>query len=272
VKYSNIFLGFLFFLSCAPGETEPEKFPELVLTAYRYGTSRFPANQIRYHAVESETVDFAWMFFSLESEGRTMLVDAGYSQPLWSNIFKVQFQNPLSLLAGNGIQPTDVDTIIVTHAHFDHAENAHLFPNADIWISRAAWSELGKNRSLNETYQALLASDKVKFLEQDTWFWNETLKAVLVDGHARGSLAVEVHTREGLLFLMGDEAYLPEQVGSTENNPAAVNAENNRTFLDKVKSSEGSVFCSHDPLLTEGLPYKSWNYSLPLLPDKPVSF
>jgi len=40
------------------------------------------------------------------------------------------------LLAGEGLTPGDIDHIVLTHGHFDHAENLDLFPDACVVIQR----------------------------------------------------------------------------------------------------------------------------------------
>ena len=40
------------------------------------------------------------------------------------------------LLAGEGLTPGDIDHVVLTHGHFDHAENLDLFPDACIVIQR----------------------------------------------------------------------------------------------------------------------------------------
>ena len=40
------------------------------------------------------------------------------------------------LLAGEGLTPADIDHVVLTHGHFDHAENLDLFPDACIVIQR----------------------------------------------------------------------------------------------------------------------------------------
>ncbi|MCH3779592.1 MBL fold metallo-hydrolase, partial [Campylobacter coli] len=33
-----------------------------------------------------------------------------------------------------GVAPADITDVVLTHAHYDHAVNFTLFPNATIWI------------------------------------------------------------------------------------------------------------------------------------------
>ena len=41
------------------------------------------------------------------------------------------------VLAGEGLKPGDIDTVVLTHGHFDHADNLDLFPDACVVIQRA---------------------------------------------------------------------------------------------------------------------------------------
>ena len=45
------------------------------------------------------------------------------------------FIDPVKILKDNNITPESITDIIITHAHFDHIENIHRFPNARIIIS-----------------------------------------------------------------------------------------------------------------------------------------
>lgn len=40
-------------------------------------------------------------------------------------------------LAYCGIQPEDIDTVILSHMHFDHTGNLHLFKHADVYVPKA---------------------------------------------------------------------------------------------------------------------------------------
>ena len=46
------------------------------------------------------------------------------------------FEKPDAVLPKVELEPMDVDTILMTHLHFDHAGNLDAFPNANIIIQR----------------------------------------------------------------------------------------------------------------------------------------
>lgn len=43
----------------------------------------------------------------------------------------------VAALAGEGLTPSDIDHVICTHLHFDHADNLDLFPEACVVVQRA---------------------------------------------------------------------------------------------------------------------------------------
>jgi glyoxylase-like metal-dependent hydrolase (beta-lactamase superfamily II) len=70
-----------------------------------------------------------WSTISLlRGAGRVALLDVG--------AFGVRRELRAQLTA-HGVSPEDVTDVILTHAHYDHAVNFVLFPNARVWIGDA---------------------------------------------------------------------------------------------------------------------------------------
>src|ERR1700709_775127 len=56
---------------------------------------------------------------------KTTLVDVGH----------VGRRNSLiAALAAEGVEPGDIETVLLTRAHLDHAQNIDLFPNAELLL------------------------------------------------------------------------------------------------------------------------------------------
>jgi N-acyl homoserine lactone hydrolase len=76
-------------------------------------------------------------YLVIKGEGHVAMVDVGmdpgqddYARQL-TQVDNVQdWQPPENVLARIGLQPSDVDTVFLTHAPYDHMGNLMVFPNA----------------------------------------------------------------------------------------------------------------------------------------------
>ena len=87
-------------------------------------------------------------------DGTDVLVDVGIGTK-WSEkergIYKIGHQDAQleTALAGHGLSPSDIDHVVLTHLHFDHAGGlgrldergavVASFPNATHWVQRKNW-------------------------------------------------------------------------------------------------------------------------------------
>jgi N-acyl homoserine lactone hydrolase len=86
-------------------------------------------------------------YLVLKGEGHVAMVDVGYNyagpQKARADGFGVtDWQPPDQVLAKIGLRPQEVDTVLLTHAHFDHMGNLQAFPNARFFLQQrelAGW-------------------------------------------------------------------------------------------------------------------------------------
>lgn len=84
---------------------------------------------------------FAYSYVYLEGNGHKILVDIGHdnrsSNKAFNDVNEIDdYQYPDAVLAKVGVAPEDIDTVILTHAHYDHAGAARWFPNATFYLQR----------------------------------------------------------------------------------------------------------------------------------------
>ncbi|MHB8064937.1 MAG: MBL fold metallo-hydrolase, partial [Ruminiclostridium sp.] len=88
------------------------------------------------------TRDLTFTFGVIVGEGHKILIDAGIngddeiSKKLSIRDGLKDFQPPVKMLQKIGLKTEDIDTVIFTHAHFDHMENMDAFPNAHFYVQK----------------------------------------------------------------------------------------------------------------------------------------
>jgi glyoxylase-like metal-dependent hydrolase (beta-lactamase superfamily II) len=105
-----------------------------------------------------------YCFGLLRSAGQTVLVDTGYYDPavhqrLTDRYGRTFWTSPADVLARAGVQPGDVDAIVLTHNHLDHSGCVADFPNAWVYVQR---------RELARYAEALARPRRFEFLLRAT--------------------------------------------------------------------------------------------------------
>jgi len=162
------------------------------------------------------------------AERRLILVDCGFKSG--NSMTGNRFQNiemPDTVLAKTGFRPEDVDTLVLTHLHFDHAGNFDAFPNARIYVQRREyerWQEVlagipdlsvGKQHwalssmdaEVMQRFGAAVSDGRAVLLDGDTEIAPGVHCRLAADTHTFGSQWVEVETRSGPYVIAGDCVY-----------------------------------------------------------------
>ena len=113
-----------------------------------------------------------------------------------------------------GLAPEDIDLVIYTHLHNDHAGNCHLFPEATHIFQDAEWKELlyplpsmvirgDFDQSLIPELKGLNCQKLVGDVEL-----LDGLTLILTPGHTAGSQCLLVTTNEGVYNIAGDTIHV----------------------------------------------------------------
>ena len=152
MKAAGFLISTLFLLSSrAPAAHD------YAIEAIRYGTiPQFSLSGLVVGAPANEKIDIPLMFWLIRGEGRIILLDTGFHRPAWSERFKVtDYVRPDEAVRQAGVDPAQVQDIILSHLHWDHADSVDLFPSATIWLQReeyayysgAAWQKGARSRA-----------------------------------------------------------------------------------------------------------------------------
>lgn len=210
-----------------------------------------------------------------EPQGRTILLEAGvgaFFEPKLRDRYGVQESEHRLLqgLAEQGVQPTDVDIIVLSHLHFDHAggilnawqPDAPLslaFPNAHYVVSRPAWDRAThphpRDRAsyIPELPGLVKATGRLELIERDhdrSEVLGDNYRFTFSDGHTPGQLLTTVQTPHGSLMFMGDLipgapwVHLPITMGYDRYPELLIDEK--RAVLETIAQNNTTMMFVHD--------------------------
>lgn len=116
-----------------------------------------------------------------------------------------------AVLAAEGLTPADIDTVIVTHLHFDHGENLDLFPGALVVVQRkelfALIDPVPSHRPFYWKSTALhlvgRKPNEIRLLDGDCDFL-PGIRILSVPSHTEGMQVVVITTEKGRAAIVSD--------------------------------------------------------------------
>ena len=157
-------------------------------------------------------------FWTVQGQDDTIVVDSGYTPEIAQQRNISTYVSPVELLSRIGIQANEVQHVVLTHLHWDHAAGMSLFPNARFYLQQAEyefWIEDPRARrpafanpfTTDESYRTALpelkGTGRLALLQGD----REILPGVeclLAPGHTPALQAVAVNTEAGTAVVGSD--------------------------------------------------------------------
>lgn len=203
---------------------------------------------------------YVWL---LESEGRRILVDTGYDRAEGRARLRPIETPPEQMLAARGIGPETVETVILTHLHYDHAGSLAAFPDAQLWVQEAemayATGPCMCHDVLRMPFTGAHICDMVRALYVGRVRFVSGAAEVapgvelhLIGGHSRGLQAVRVRTRRGWVVLASDASHYYENFLSGKPFPIVVDLQqmlDGFALIRALADSDAHVIPGHDPLV-----------------------
>ncbi|MBW1248745.1 N-acyl homoserine lactonase family protein [Pseudomonas tolaasii] len=112
---------------------------------YAYVTN-YPVSGVLSGAHNQGVRKLPYCYVVIKGGGRAMMVDVGYNDEAYGTVLGDRFgvehwHSPRQVLAELGVTPEEVDTVFITHSHFDHLGNTDAFPNATFYIQERELSK-----------------------------------------------------------------------------------------------------------------------------------
>ena len=208
---------------------------------------------------------FVWL---VRNDDRIILVDTGFDNAEAAERQRPVLIEPRAALADIGIQPQDLDSVIVTHLHYDHAGSLRHFPDARLHMQDAemafATGPCMCHDTLRMPYTAehiceavrRLYSGKLVFHDGDA----EIAPGITVHrigGHSRGLQCVRVMTDSGPVLLASDASHYYENFEKGKPFPIVVDLEGMFAGFDYLNAAAANgerIIPGHDPLVCKRFP------------------
>lgn len=231
---------------------------------YAERNTRTRADSFMFDDDHASPHDMDYFIWALTCGERTIIVDTGYDAAEAADRSRPILREPARALEAAGINAAKVDTVIITHLHYDHAGGLASFPNAVFHLQEAemayATGPCMCSGTLKMPFTAGHVCDMVKNVYSGRVVFHDGDGQVAdgvtvhrVGGHSRGLQVVRVKTESGWLCLASDAAHYFENYLTGKPFPIVVDMEDmfsGFAAIQKLASAPGLVIPGHDPLVT----------------------
>lgn len=231
------------------------------------------------HVDEQNRITLACRTLLIQQDDRNILLETGignFFEPKLKQRFGVQEQEHVLLknLKNSGIEHQDIDAVILSHLHFDHAggmlsswkENSNLellFPNARIYTSKEAWDRANHphprdRASFIPTLNEMLKNCGRLHLiegEKDPWL-GPLFKFAISNGHTPGMLLTQLELPDSPILFAADLipgqswVHIPVTMGYDRFPELLIDEK--RDILTELFQQKGKIFFTHDPEIACG--------------------
>ena len=182
--------------------------------------------------VKNQFYNMPVMCILIEHEGRYILYDTGCNMHSMDGYWNEELQDLYELnqkieqnleiqLAMCGVRKEQIDTVVISHMHFDHTGNVSMFPNAKFYVSRAdfMYAQTAVRITHNPAEYFGYCKNDLDVVNNYILVDNDFelipgVEVVCLPGHAPGVLGLVVHLeKDGTYIFPMDAVYTTEVYG-----------------------------------------------------------
>jgi glyoxylase-like metal-dependent hydrolase (beta-lactamase superfamily II) len=225
--------------------------------------------------------------WAIVGTSRALILDTGFDAAMGKKRGREMIKPVHEGLHALGIDPGAVETVIVSHMHYDHVGNYDLFPRAryhlqDLEMAYAT-GRCMCHAAMRVPFEAedVIAMVRKVFAGRAVFHdgEDEIVPGVTVHhigGHSKGLQCVRVNTRRGHVVLAADAAHLYAHLESGRIFPitySVAEVVEGYETLRKLAASRAHVVPGHDPLVLARYPaakpgLEGWIVRLDAEPEK----
>lgn len=213
---------------------------------------------------------FVWL---IRDADRVVLVDTGFNADTARARKRELIHCPIQALAPLGVQAEDVQHVVLTHLHYDHAGNLDRLPRARFHVQDGemdyatgrcmCFAPLRHAYAVEDvvTLVRRVYEDRVQFHDGDSTL-APGIELLKIGGHTKGLQAVRVHTARGWVVLASDASHYYENMEQGRPFPIVYDTVQMLSGYARLRAAAESaqhVVPGHDPAVL--LRYPHWENS-----------
>ena len=211
----------------------------------------------------------------IKAHGKNVLVDTGIGgkeAPKFHQMFAIDRKPTLiDSLKQLGVSPDDINMVITTHLHFDHAGGCtrkdnqgkliSTFPKAKYFVQRGEYedavnpNERTKASYRKENFAPVADCNQWQLLDGDTELL-PGVSAIVTQGHTRHHQSVKIESEGNVAFYLGDllptVSHLPLPYVMGYDLYPLQTVETKRWVLDRAFAEGWLLMFEHDPAVQLG--------------------
>ncbi len=220
---------------------------------------------------ESHQVFIGLSCLLVRSSSQTLLYDAGVGSKLPRKMKKIYgLSDSTSLMQSldqAGTSAEDIDTVVLSHLHFDHAgwctvrnnrgEIMLTFPNADVIVQQSEWDaalnpgDLNQGSYLPDNFLPLKDNGCLKLAEGDTRL-SDSVRLLHTPGHSPGHQCLLIESGGQTLFcpceLIPSVWHLRTSWVTCYDDDAHAVVAWKKKLMARAAAENWIIFLSHDPV------------------------
>lgn len=239
----------------------PPRYEVFALRYATHGDRRSAENYLGDDPHDDISMPLDFYFWVIRGNGRTILVDTGFSAQMAEQRGRIYLHDPVQLLQKLDIDAAQVHEIIITHMHYDHAGNIDAFANARLHLQEAEMAyctgrcmchgPLRKPFEVRDVTSALqrLYAGRLEFANGDKRI-APGVSVHLLGGHTAGLQVVRVHTDRGYLVLASDAAHYWDNQRSRRPFPIVLDVADmlgGHARIEELADGPYHIIPGHDP-------------------------
>ena len=245
--------------------------PNYEIFALRYATleARTRRDNFITHDPHDEPMPMDYFVWLIRDGNRAVLVDTGFNARQAKERGRQLIRCPIGALSHLGLQADQIQDVVLTHLHYDHAGNIGLLPNATFHIQEdevnyACGRHMCKGL-FRHAYDIEDVVDLIRRVYADRVAFHSGAHAlapgielVRIGGHTMGLQSLRVHTARGWVVLASDASHYYENMQKPSPFPIVFHLGEMLEGYDTLRALADSpehIIPGHDPLLRARYPF-----------------